>query len=213
MNADQLRTFCPAAERFHGPLSSAVVNGDLCTPKRLSAFLAQVAHESAEFMRLVENLNYSAQGLANTWPRRYAVDPHARMREPNELARRLDRNPEAIANNVYASRLGNGDEHSGDGWRFRGRGLIQITGRANYLRYACTAFPRPEQLLDHPELLEQPLHAAQSAAWFWRAHGCNALADDGDFEGITRVINGGLNGLADRREWHAKAQRIFGGTS
>lgn len=211
MQAAQLKEFCPAAERFHGPLSAAVGVGRLEKAQRLCMFLAQIAHESEGFTRLAENLNFSAQGLANIWPRRYAVDPNAREREPNDLAKRLDRKPEAIANNVYARRLGNGDETSGDGWRFRGRGLIQITGRANYLRYACTAFPRPEHLLEHPELLEQPLHAASSAAWFWTANDCNRFADDGDFDGLTRVINGGLNGLADRREWLSKARRIFGG--
>lgn len=213
MNAAQLHAFCPAAERFHGPLAAAVSEGDLRTPRRLCYFLAHTAHESAGFERLSENLNYSAEALARTWPHRYADRTAGRDGIPNALARRLHRNPEAIANNVYGGRLGNGDEHSGDGWRFRGRGLIQITGRDNYTRYARSAFPSPEQLLYHPELLEQPLHAALSAAWFWRTNGCNALADAGDFEGLTRRINGGLNGLSDRRIWLRKAEAIFGGNA
>jgi len=211
MDAAQLKAYCPAAESWVGPMLVAMQRGRLSTGTRLCMFLAQVAHESAGFTRLVENLNYSAQGLANTWPRRYAAAPSAAVKVPNSLARRLAHNPEAIANNVYGGRLGNGSEHTGDGWKYRGRGLIQITGRANYLRYGCAAFPRGEHLLEHPQLLETPLQAALSAAWYWQVNGLNRYADAGDFEGVTRAINGGLNGLQDRREWLAKAERIFGG--
>ena len=113
---------------FVAALQRAMDEREIDTPARRAAFLAQVGHESSQLTRLVENLNYSAQGLAATWPGRY-LGPDG---QPNALALRLARNPQAIADNTYATRNGNGDEASGDGWRFRGRGLLQITGRANY---------------------------------------------------------------------------------
>lgn len=169
----------------------------LTTPTRQSAFLAQAAHESAGFTRLTENLNYSATGLAATWPGRF----RGADGQPNALARGLHRRPEAIANVVYANRMGNGPEASGDGWRYRGRGLLQITGRAQYQRCgAALGLP----LVEQPDLLAQPEPAVLSAAWFWQVNGLNELADAGDFEAITRRINGGLNGLAERRALWAK---------
>lgn len=158
------------------------------TPARAAAFLGQVGHESGGLYRLVENLNYSAKGLAAIWPNRYAESDGS----PNELALRLARNPQAIANNCYANRMGNGDEASGDGWRFRGRGLIQMTGRANYDE-ALKAIG-----LDRPEELEQPYGAARSACWFWKRHGLNDLADADQYLRITRKINGGTHGHAER---------------
>jgi putative chitinase len=169
----------------------------LTTSTRQSAFLAQTAHESAGFTRLTENLNYSATGLAATWPARF----RGADGQPNALARGLHRQPEAIANVVYANRMGNGPEASGDGWRYRGRGLLQITGRAQYQRCgAALGLP----LVEQPDLLAQPGPAVLSAAWFWQVNGLNELADAGDFEAITRRINGGLNGLAERRALWAK---------
>ena len=128
---------------------------EIDTPARRAAFLAQVGHESSQLTRLVENLNYSAQGLAATWPGRY-LGPDG---QPNALALRLARNPQAIADNTYATRNGNGDEASGDGWRFRGRGLLQITGRANY-RLVGEALGEP--LEAEPWRLEQPVPAARA---------------------------------------------------
>ncbi|OEC45004.1 glycoside hydrolase family 19 [Pseudomonas sp. 1D4] len=169
----------------------------LTTPNRQSAFLAQAAHESSGFTRLTENLNYSATGLAATWPGRF----RGADGQPNALARALHRRPEAIANVVYANRMGNGPEASGDGWRYRGRGLLQITGRAQYQRCgAALGLP----LVEQPDLLAQPEPAVLSAAWFWQVNGLNELADARDFEAITRRINGGLNGLAERRALWAK---------
>lgn len=175
----------------------AVIRFSLTTPTRQSAFLAQAGHESAGFTRLTENLNYSATGLAATWPGRF----RGADGQPNALARALNRRPEAIANVVYANRMGNGPEASGDGWRYRGRGLLQITGRAQYERCgAALGLP----LVEQPDLLAQPEPAVLSAAWFWQVNGLNELADAGDFEAITRRINGGLNGLAERRALWAK---------
>ncbi|MBF3015179.1 glycoside hydrolase family 19 protein, partial [Pseudomonas aeruginosa] len=131
-------------------LQRAMDEREIDTPARRAAFLAQVGHESSQLTRLVENLNYSAQGLAATWPGRY-LGPDG---QPNALALRLARNPQAIADNTYATRNGNGDEASGDGWRFRGRGLLQITGRANY-RLVGEALGEP--LEAEPWRLEQPV--------------------------------------------------------
>lgn len=206
----QLLHALPNARRHAGVFVSAINRAaarfNITSPVRLAAFLAQVGHESGELTRLVENLNYSAGGLANTWPARFAEDPRARAKVPNSLALRLQRQPEAIANAVYGGRMGNGPAASGDGWRYRGRGLIQLTGRANY---AAAGADLGVDLVAQPELLEQPEQAAMAAAWFWASRGLNELADRGDFEGITRRINGGLTGLAERRALWERAKAVL----
>ncbi|EIU3227675.1 glycoside hydrolase family 19 protein [Pseudomonas aeruginosa] len=174
----------------------------ITAPVRVAAFLAQVGHESSQLTRLVENLNYSARGLAATWPSRY----RGADGKPNALALNLARHPQAIANNTYASRNGNGDDASGDGWRYRGRGLLQITGRLNY-RAAGAGLGLP--LEAEPELLEQPEFAALSAAWWWASHGLNELADRGEFAAITRRINGGTNGLEERLALWERAKAVL----
>lgn len=174
------------------------------SPRRIAAWLATIAHESARLTMTVENLNYSATGLAQTWPARYA-DEEGRA---NYVAIRIARRQEDIANLTYANRLGNGSAGSGDGWRYRGRGLIQITGRSNYAASGI-ALGLPD-LIERPELLEQPHYAALSAAEWWNRHGCNALADTGDLEAVTRRVNGGLTGLADRRKLYAAALAYLG---
>ncbi|ANI13102.1 MULTISPECIES: glycoside hydrolase family 19 protein [Pseudomonas] len=170
---------------------------------RAAAFLAQVGHESAGLTRLVENLAYGAQGLADTWPRRF----RNAAGKPTALACRLAYQPQAIANCAYAGRNGNGDEASGDGWRYRGRGLLQITGRANYRRVGMALGQAFEA---HPESLAEPRWACESAAWWWADAGLNELADAGRFEDITRRINGGLNGLAERQKLWRRAQEVLG---
>lgn len=204
--ADALRraTGCsPAtAARVVVPLNIAAARYHIDTPARLAAWLAQLAHESARFERVVENLNYSAAGLALTWPRRYAQADGT----PNALARELHRKPEAIANTSYAGRLGNGPPESGDGWRYRGRGYIQITGRDNYR--AC-GDALGLDLLTSPETLESPLYAALSAGWFWDSRGLNQHADAGDVPRLTRIINGGTHGLDERRELTARAASVL----
>ncbi len=187
---------------FVPALNAAMGRFGITSPVRVAAFLAQVGHESAHLTRLVENLNYSACGLAATWPSRY----RGADGKPNALALNLARHPQAIANNTYASRNGNGDESSGDGWRFRGRGLLQITGRKNY-RAAGAGLGLP--LEAEPELLEQPEHAAKSSAWWWVAHGLNGLADSGRFALITRTINGGMNGQVERLELWERAKAVL----
>ncbi|KVN83486.1 glycoside hydrolase family 19 [Burkholderia ubonensis] len=174
-------------------INAAMLEFGITTEQRIEMFLAQSLHETARLSRLSENLNYSAQGLATTWDRYSATGK--RGGSPNALAQRLARNPQAIGNNVYANRLGNGDEASGDGFRYRGRGLLHLTGKANYLA-AKTALNI--DCVAHPELLEQPVDAARSAAWFWKSHGLNEVADSGSFSGTTKVINGGDIGGKER---------------
>lgn len=156
-------------------------------PKRMAAFLAQIAHESGGFNFVQEGLNYSAQGLMKTWPRRFPTLASARP---------YARNPEKIANKVYANRMGNGPESSGDGFKFRGRGLIQLTGRDNYTRFARSIGRTLDQTVAY---LETPEGAVASAAWFWDINKLNVYADKDDFVGLTRRINGGTIGLADRK--------------
>lgn len=151
----------------------------------LPMFLAQLAHESRMFKDMSENMNYAnARQIRRTWPKRFAN---------NSAAVAFVRHPIRLANFVYADRLGNGDAASLDGWKYRGRGLIQVTGRDNY-RAAGEALGLP--LLEEPELLEEPVHAADAAGWFWKQRDLNRLASN--INACTRRINGGLNGLPDR---------------
>lgn len=175
------------------------------TSKRLAAFFAQCGHESAGFSALVENLNYSAQGLANTWPNRYAergtnggyIRKSGKL-VPNSLALRIARNPELIANYTYANRMGNGSPDSGDGWKYRGRGIIQVTGKENY-RICSRALFHDLTLIDNPEYLSDIEYAIYSACWYWDSRNLNAYADREDLLGMTKAINGGTNGLAERK--------------
>lgn len=172
-------------------------------PRRLAAWLATIAHESARLTTLVENLNYSAQGLAQTWPSRYAD----MTGQPTATAIRIASRQEDIASLTYAGRLGNGSAGSGDGWRYRGRGLIQITGRGNYDR---SGDELGLDLILNPERLEEPYYAALSAAEWWHRHGCNELADTGDMAAVTRKVNGGMTGLDDRLKLYSAALRYLG---
>ena len=157
------------------------------TPKQIAAFIAQTAHESGGYTRLTENLNYSAEALMRVWPRRFPT---------KKIADAFARQPELIANQVYSGRMGNGPVQTGDGWRYIGRGLKQLTGKDNYARCSKAL---SVNLVEDPELLLKPMFAAQSAAWFWSANNCGPLADAGEFELLTKRINGGLIGLADRK--------------
>lgn len=170
-------------------LNDAMAEFDINTPQRIGMFLAQLAHESAGFTRLEEGLRYSSiDRLKTVWPKRFG-----NMYEPT--AQQYVNNPRALASFVYAGRMGNGDESSGDGWRYRGRGLIQLTGLNNY-RAAGMALGL--DLVTDPDAAADPDIAARIAAWFWKSNGCNELADRGDFEGVTKRINGGTVGMADR---------------
>jgi putative chitinase len=185
------------AAEFTNALNAAMQEFSINTPLRQAAFIAQTAHESMGYSVFVENLNYSAKTLSATWPRRFTTD----------IAGGYARKPEKIANCAYANRLGNGNETSGDGWRYRGRGVIQVTGRDNYR--AC-GIALGLDLIHSPEVLEQPLTAFRSGAWFWNSRSLNILADKGDFVGITRKINGGTLGLDDRMKYYRKAKATLG---
>lgn len=191
----------PVAGIFVPALNRAMARWKIDSPVRQAAFLAQVGHESGQLRRLVENLNYSAEALVRTWPSRFTA----------KNAGAYARQPEKIANRVYGGRMGNGQETSGDGWRYRGRGSIQLTGRDNY-RAAGQALGLP--LLENPELLEQPEHAAQSAAWWWATHGLNELADAGRFSDIGSIINTGQpgrvpHGANERKALYDLAVRVL----
>lgn len=170
------------------------------TPVRLAAFLAQVGHESGSFARVIENLNYSAAGLVGTWPSRFTP----------ASAALYARQPERIANHVYAGRMGN--HAPGDGWKYRGRGLIQITGKVNYEATTEALMEHLDAVPDfviNPELLAEPRWAALSAGSYWSDHELNALADAGQFDKITTRINGGQNGRSDRRERYQRALKAL----
>ena len=171
---------------------------------RLAHFLATVLHESGDLTRLTESLNYSSEGLMRTWPNHF----------PPEDARRWGRGPDhpaderAIAERAYGGRIGNRVEGSGDGFLFRGRGLIQLTGRANY---EAAAKALGIALCNLPAWLETRDGAALSAAWWWRTHGCNDLAEAGDIVALRRRVNGGLLGLDEVRRRHARIVAAMGG--
>ena len=170
---------------------------EINNPKRIAAFLAQCIHESGGFVFLRENLNYRAESLMKVWPRHF----------PNlEIAKIYQRNPEKIANKAYANRIGNGDEKSGDGWRFSGRGLIQLTGKTNYQNFADSIETSLEEI---PEYLETFEGAVQSACWFWETNNLNPLADKGDIVALTKRINGGTIGLEDRIKHYNHALEVL----
>lgn len=178
------------------PLNKVFEKYDINTPKRQAHFIGQTGHESASFKVLEENLNYSAQALMRTWPSRFPDD---------SIAEQFARNPQKIANKVYAGRMGNTQE--GDGWLFHGRGLIQLTGHDNYAAFAKAS---GLDCVRNPDLLLEPENACLSAGWFWNKHGLNQLADVGDIVTITKRINGGTIGIDDRNTRTNKALEILG---
>ncbi len=196
---DNLRKIFPATpaavlEAWVDPLNHTVEHYDISTATRAAAFIAQVGHESGGLSTIKENLNYSQAGLLKVFGKYF----------PSEaLAGKYARQPQLIASRVYANRMGNGSESSQDGWTYRGRGLIQITGKNNY---AAFAKDMKMDLAKVPAYLETQEGAAMSAGWFWSSNGLNALADQARFTDITKRINGGTNGLADRKEIWARAR-------
>lgn len=196
--------------RFVEPLNAAMERFDIVTPERQAAFLPQVGIESAHLTHLAEVMNYSTPQRIVLVFRKFDLN-HNGLTEDDELdfASSFILAPERLANYVYANRNGNGDEASGDGWRFRARGGLGLTGRANYAAYGEKVYRNVRVCLVNPELLEQPVDAAHSAAWFWQAHGCNELADAGDFRGITKRINGAYTGYKERSELWTVAKSIL----
>jgi putative chitinase len=167
-------------------------------PNRVAGFLAQLAHESGGFNAIIENLNYSKDGLRKIFPKYFPTD---------ELAAQYARQPQKIANRVYANRMKNGDETSGDGFKFRGRGLIQLTGKDNYTRFAEALDMDIDSTISY---LETPNGAVASAGWFWDNNKLNQFCDKGDFITLTKRINGGTIGLADRQHHYEIALKHLG---
>ena len=188
----------PYVPQWHHALVQLLPDYDINTPKRMAAFIAQCAHESGGFRILTENLNYKAAGLRRIFSKYFPTD---------ELAKQYEKQPAKIANRVYANRMGNGDESSGDGFRYCGRGLIQLTGKTNYQAFADSLEMRVE---DVPEYLQTFEGAAQSACWFWETNNLNRFADTGDILNMTKRINGGTIGLDDRKKHYEHALHVLG---
>jgi len=191
----------PYLEHWFHALDEILPEYEINTPQRVAAFLAQCAHESGGFRALKENLNYKAATLRKIFPKYFPDDATA-----NHYAS-LPNKQEAIANKVYASRMGNGDEHSGDGYRYCGRGLIQLTGKDNYTWFAASLEIPVEEAAEYLQTFEG---AVQSACWFWETNNLNVQADAGDIKLMTKKINGGYIGLDDRIKHYNHALHVFG---
>jgi putative chitinase len=189
----------PNLDHWYESLCEILPDYDINTVQRVSAFLAQCAHESGGFRAIKENLNYKAESLCKVWPRYF----------PNiDIARQYAHQPEKIANRAYGGRMGNGPEESGDGWKFCGRGLIQLTGKDNYSRYAASTEQTLDEASEHLTTFEG---CVQSAAWFWEANNLNQYADSGDILTMTKRINGGTLGLEDRQKHYTHAIHVLQG--
>jgi len=189
----------PYSEHWHEALCKILPDYDINTPERVACFLGQTMVESAGYKALIENLNYRPETLVKIWPSHF---------QNMDIANQYAHQPEKIANRAYAGRMGNGDEASGDGWNYCGRGLIQITGKANYAAFAESIDTPVEQV---PEFLGTFEGAVQSACWFWENNNLNALADNGDVLGITKKVNGGTLGLEERQQHTQNAHQVLMG--
>ena len=185
-------------------------NFGIDTPLRMAAFLAQVGHESGGLSLLEENLNYSAEGLANVWPKRYArklqnglyAKNNAGRYLPSTLAIKIARKPVLIASNTYADRMGNGSVESQEGWKYRGRGLIALTGKSNYAELTLNT---GIDFVSNPDLLKEPAYALISACFFWKNNNLHRFADKKDILSLSKAINGGIIGLEHRKALYEKA--------
>jgi putative chitinase len=189
----------PFVAEWYNALNMILPDYEINTVPRVAAFIAQCAHESGNFRLLKENLNYRAASLTKVWPRHF----------PNmDIANQYAHKPEAIANRAYANRMGNGPEESGDGWRYAGKGLIQLTGKDNYSRFAESIETPVEEVAEYLQTFEG---AVQSACWFWETNNLNQWADAGDILTLTKRINGGVIGLEDRKKHYAHALHVLEG--
>ena len=197
---DQLKQMVknPYTDHWHAALDQLLDDYEINTPLRVAHFVAQCAHESGNFVFIKENLNYKAASLMTVFKKYF---PTA------DLAQQYANKPERIANRVYANRMGNGDEASGDGWKYCGRGLIQLTGRDNYTFFAGSLNISVEEAAEYLATFEG---AAQSACFFWEQNNLNRFADANDTKGLTRAINGGYIGLEDRIRHTEHALHILG---
>ena len=201
LTKDQLKQLLPKnpyIDQWHKALSQLLPDYEINTPQRIAAFIAQCAHESGGFIFLTENLNYKAESLLKIFSKYF---------KDMGTAKAYEKQPEKIANKIYADRMGNGPESSGDGWKYRGRGLIQLTGKTNYTWFAASLEISPEEAAEYTQTFEG---AAQSACWFWETNKLNVEADKGDIKTMTRKINGGFIGLDDRIKHYEHALHVLG---
>jgi putative chitinase len=204
LSKEQLKQLLPKnpyLDHWYDALSKLLPDYEINTPQRIAAFIAQCAHESGGFTALKENLNYKAPTLRKIFPKYFPTDALA-----NEYASKPNKQ-EAIANKVYANRMGNGDEASGDGYKYCGRGLIQLTGKDNYSWFAASLQISVEDAAEYLQTFEG---AAQSACWFWETNNLNQWADKGDIVTLTKRINGGTIGLEDRIKHYEHALHVLG---
>jgi len=196
VNAEQLQRLGIGIE-WVPALNDTFTKFGIASVKQQAAFIGQCSHECGNFRILEENLNYRAATLMKLWSKRFPTQ---------EIANSYEKNPKKIANMVYSNRMGNRDEASGDGYRFRGRGCIQLTGHANYFHAskACGV----DFVMD-PDLVATPQYAAMTAGWFWNTHGCNPLAENEDWIALTKKINGGTIGLDDRIKQTQRAVAVL----
>ncbi len=200
LTQDQLKQIIPKNQYvgyWYTALQQLLPQYEINTADRIAAFLAQCAHESGGFVFIKENLNYRWQSLRKTFPKYFPTDA---------LAQQYEKRPEKIANRVYANRMGNGPEESGDGYKFCGRGLIQVTGRENYSWFAASLQISPEEASEYMETFEG---AAQSACWFWESNNLNQWADKQDILTLTKRINGGTIGLEDRKKHYEHCLHVL----
>ena len=202
---EQVRELIPRAlggpDDWYESMYEALPQYGITSVPRVAAFIAQCAHESGGFSTLEENLNYKAATLTRIWPQRY----------PAGIAEQYAGKAEAIANKSYGGRMGNGPEASGDGWKYRGRGLLQLTGKDNYSN--CSKFMfQDDTLIENPDILLDAYYAIHSAGWFWHKNNLNQYADSGDFVTMTKKINGGTIGLEDRKKHYAHAVEVLSGS-
>ena len=201
LTASQLKQMVPGithVDHWIEAFDQLLPDYEINTPKRIAAFIAQCAHESGGFKFLKENLNYKAESLMKTFPKYFS---------DKDTANAYAKQPVKIANRVYASRMGNGDEASGDGYKYCGRGLIQLTGKTNYDWFAASLEISASEASEYLETFEG---AAQSACWFWESNNLNVEADAGDIKKMTKKINGGYIGLDDRIKHYEHALHILG---
>ena len=196
VNADQLQRLGIGIE-WVPALNDTFAKFQIATVRQQASFIGQCSHECGNFKILEENLNYRAATLMKLWPKRFPTQ---------EIANSYEKNPKKIANMVYSSRMGNRDEASGDGYRFRGRGCIQLTGHSNYFHAgkACGV-----DFVMNPDLVGTPQYAAMTAGWFWSTHNCNPLAENQDWIALTKKINGGVIGLDDRIKQTERAVAVL----
>jgi putative chitinase len=201
LTREQLGQMVPGNQylsHWYEALSEILPEYDINTPQRVAAFIAQCAHESGGFKFLKENLNYKAASLRKVFPKYFPSD---------DLAQAYEKKPEKIANRIYGNRMGNGPEDSGDGFRYCGRGLIQLTGKDNYSWFAASLEIPVEEASEYLETFEG---AVQSACWFWETNNLNQWADKGDILTLTKRINGGTIGLDDRIKHYNHALHVLG---